>query len=137
MTTVKEGWLFKKGEYVQNWRPRYFVLKSDGTFRGYKAQPQDGDFPINVFEVQNSTIQEIDQKKSKSSKFGFQVCRLERLPHIWPVDCACFLAHLFMCVPIYCDLYHAPCGCNAFGLLSQLPDSGRLARCIRRFGSCN
>ncbi len=41
---------------------------------GYKAQPVEGDFPINVFEVTNSSIQEIiDPKKGKSGKYGFQV----------------------------------------------------------------
>ena len=47
--------------------------QSDGTFRGYKGQPSEGDFPINVFEVPNSTIQELVEKKTKNAKFGFQV----------------------------------------------------------------
>jgi RAC serine/threonine-protein kinase len=37
-TVVKEGWLLKKGEFIASWRPRYFLLKSDGSFRGYKSQ---------------------------------------------------------------------------------------------------
>ena len=51
MATVKEGWISKRGEFVQNWRARWFVLKTDGTFRGYKDKPSDGELPVNVFEV--------------------------------------------------------------------------------------
>lgn len=36
---VKEGWLLKRGEHFKNWRPRYFILKSDGQFLGYKSKP--------------------------------------------------------------------------------------------------
>jgi hypothetical protein len=61
MATVKEGWINKRGEYVQNLRPRYFVLKSDGTFRGYKQPPLDSDLPINIFEVANSSIHQVMQ----------------------------------------------------------------------------
>ena len=63
---VKEGWLQKRGEihfahkgdaswlmlnafyieypgeYIKNWRPRWFILHSDGTFLGYKNKPQTG-----------------------------------------------------------------------------------------------
>lgn len=51
---VKEGWLHKRGEYIKTWRPRYFLLKSDGTFIGYKERPQDVDqleTPLNNFSV--------------------------------------------------------------------------------------
>jgi len=36
---VKEGWLLKRGEYIASWRPRYFILRGDGTFRGFKNKP--------------------------------------------------------------------------------------------------
>lgn len=42
------------GEYIKTWRPRYFLLKSDGTFIGYKERPQDVDqleTPLNNFSV--------------------------------------------------------------------------------------
>ncbi|KFP04393.1 RAC-beta serine/threonine-protein kinase, partial [Calypte anna] len=34
VVVVKEGWLHKRGEYIKTWRPRYFLLKSDGSFIG-------------------------------------------------------------------------------------------------------
>ncbi|KAG7272893.1 hypothetical protein CRUP_009395 [Coryphaenoides rupestris] len=36
-----------------NWRPRYFLLKTDGSFIGYKEKPQDADlaYPLNNFSV--------------------------------------------------------------------------------------
>lgn len=39
---VKEGWLMKRGEHIKNWRRRYFKLREDGTFYGYKIQPKVG-----------------------------------------------------------------------------------------------
>lgn len=42
------------GEYIKTWRPRYFLLKNDGTFIGYKERPQDMDqreSPLNNFSV--------------------------------------------------------------------------------------
>lgn len=42
------------GEYIKTWRPRYFLLKNDGTFIGYKERPQDVDqleTPLNNFSV--------------------------------------------------------------------------------------
>lgn len=42
------------GEYIKTWRGRYFLLKSDGTFIGYKERPQDVDqleTPLNNFSV--------------------------------------------------------------------------------------
>lgn len=38
---VKEGWISKRGEHIKTWRPRYFVLKSDGSLVGYKSKPED------------------------------------------------------------------------------------------------
>ncbi|KAI9535654.1 RAC-gamma serine/threonine-protein kinase [Dissostichus eleginoides] len=40
-------------EYIKNWRPRYFLLKTDGSFIGYKEKPQDADlpYPLNNFSV--------------------------------------------------------------------------------------
>lgn len=43
----------RTGEYIKNWRPRYFLLKTDGSFIGYKEKPQDADlpYPLNNFSV--------------------------------------------------------------------------------------
>lgn len=45
------------GEYIKNWRPRYFLLKTDGSFIGYKDKPQDSDlaYPLNNFSVASET----------------------------------------------------------------------------------
>lgn len=47
------------GEYIKNWRPRYFLLKTDGSFIGYKEKPQDVDlpYPLNNFSVASMYFQ--------------------------------------------------------------------------------
>lgn len=46
------------GEYIKNWRPRYFLLKTDGSFIGYKEKPQDADlaYPLNNFSVASESL---------------------------------------------------------------------------------
>lgn len=41
------------GEYIKNWRKRYFQLRSDGTFYGFKQPPIAGTYtePLNNFTV--------------------------------------------------------------------------------------
>lgn len=48
---------FSSGEYIKNWRPRYFLLKTDGSFIGYKEKPQDADlpYPLNNFSVASTS----------------------------------------------------------------------------------
>ena len=41
------------GEYIKNWRPRYFQLWSDGSFLGYKDPSKMDDEPLNNFTVQS------------------------------------------------------------------------------------
>jgi len=47
---VKEGWLLKRAEYFKNWRWRYFVLKDDGQFLGFKSATDAGSM-CNNFTV--------------------------------------------------------------------------------------
>ena len=42
-----------RGEFIKNWRPRYFVLMSDGSFHGFKEKPVgDNTEPLNNFSVE-------------------------------------------------------------------------------------
>jgi len=63
---VRDGWLMKRGEHFKNWRPRYFVLKTDGLFLGYKNKPADlgepGE-PCNNFTVKSCQTMSSDQPK--------------------------------------------------------------------------
>ena len=42
------------GEYIKNWRPRWFVLRSDGSFFGYKSKPTAGHSQeaLNQFSIE-------------------------------------------------------------------------------------
>uniref|UniRef100_A0A667Z8Z7 non-specific serine/threonine protein kinase n=1 Tax=Myripristis murdjan TaxID=586833 RepID=A0A667Z8Z7_9TELE len=56
----------EKGEYIKTWRPRYFLLKSDGTFIGYKERPQDVDqleTPLNNFSVAQCQLMKTERPK--------------------------------------------------------------------------
>lgn len=77
ITVVKQGWLLKRGEYIKTWRPRWFQLKSDGSFRGFKTgPPAPGDGPINFFDLAGSTLTITDDGKpvgAKGKKYGFLI----------------------------------------------------------------
>uniref|UniRef100_A0A8I5YBI2 non-specific serine/threonine protein kinase n=1 Tax=Rattus norvegicus TaxID=10116 RepID=A0A8I5YBI2_RAT len=63
---VKEGWLHKRGEYIKTWRPRYFLLKNDGTFIGYKERPQDveqRESPLNNFSVAQCQLMKTERPR--------------------------------------------------------------------------
>uniref|UniRef100_A0A8C2QJC7 non-specific serine/threonine protein kinase n=1 Tax=Cricetulus griseus TaxID=10029 RepID=A0A8C2QJC7_CRIGR len=63
---VKEGWLHKRGEYIKTWRPRYFLLKNDGTFIGYKERPQDVEHresPLNNFSVAQCQLMKTERPR--------------------------------------------------------------------------
>uniref|UniRef100_A0AAQ4PH42 non-specific serine/threonine protein kinase n=1 Tax=Gasterosteus aculeatus aculeatus TaxID=481459 RepID=A0AAQ4PH42_GASAC len=62
---IKEGWVQKRGEYIKNWRPGYFLLKTDGSFIGYKDKPQDSDlaYPLNNFSVDKCQLMKTERPK--------------------------------------------------------------------------
>lgn len=60
---VKEGWLFKRGEHIRNWRPRYFLLLEDGSLMGYKNKPEGPTEPLNNFTVKGCQIMSVDRPK--------------------------------------------------------------------------
>ncbi|KAM6949018.1 RAC-beta serine/threonine-protein kinase-like [Aplochiton taeniatus] len=51
VSIVREGWLLKRGLIIKTWRPRYFILKSDGSFMGYREKPVTSQLPLNIFSV--------------------------------------------------------------------------------------
>ncbi|KAI7691671.1 RAC serine/threonine-protein kinase [Sarcoptes scabiei] len=63
-TVVKEGWVFKR-EHIKNWRPRYFILFSDGSLCGFKKKPEPGNYddPMNNFTVRGCQIMKTDIPK--------------------------------------------------------------------------
>lgn len=64
---VKEGLLFKRGETIKNWRPRYFYLFDDGSLQGFKTKPEDpysaANPPLNNFTVRGCQIMKTDRPK--------------------------------------------------------------------------
>uniref|UniRef100_A0A146ZHT7 non-specific serine/threonine protein kinase n=1 Tax=Fundulus heteroclitus TaxID=8078 RepID=A0A146ZHT7_FUNHE len=85
ITIVKEGWLQKRGEYIKTWRPRYFILKSDGTFLGYKEKPEYYFDPA----LNNFSIAECHLMKTERPKHNCFVLRcrqwttnIERIFHV-------------------------------------------------------
>lgn len=62
---VKEGWLFKRGEHIKNWRRRYFILRSDGSLVGYKNLPDTNvpTEPSNNFTVARCQIMSVDRPR--------------------------------------------------------------------------
>ncbi|XP_026543560.1 RAC-beta serine/threonine-protein kinase isoform X1 [Notechis scutatus] len=66
VSVIKEGWLHKRGEYIKTWRPRYFLLKSDGSFIGYKEKPEAADHsapPLNNFSVAECQLMKAERPR--------------------------------------------------------------------------
>uniref|UniRef100_A0A3B3SMT8 non-specific serine/threonine protein kinase n=1 Tax=Paramormyrops kingsleyae TaxID=1676925 RepID=A0A3B3SMT8_9TELE len=66
VSVVKEGWLQKRGEYIKTWRPRYFILKSDGSFIGYKEKQEMSDItlpPLNNFSVAECQLMKTERPR--------------------------------------------------------------------------
>lgn len=62
-STYKCNNVYYSGEYIKTWRPRYFILKSDGSFIGYKEKPDLNDQtspPLNNFSVAGQSSIEIN-----------------------------------------------------------------------------
>ncbi|KAG8511354.1 RAC-beta serine/threonine-protein kinase [Galemys pyrenaicus] len=54
------------GEYIKTWRPRYFLLKSDGSFIGYKERPEAPDQtlpPLNNFSVAECQLMKTERPR--------------------------------------------------------------------------
>ncbi|XP_040298230.1 RAC-beta serine/threonine-protein kinase [Bufo bufo] len=62
---VKEGWLQKRGEYIKTWRPRYFLLKSDGSFIGYKEKPDSSEQSLVLPPLNNFSVGECQLMKTE------------------------------------------------------------------------
>ncbi|XP_070493425.1 RAC serine/threonine-protein kinase-like [Chironomus tepperi] len=62
---IKEGWLYKRGEHIKNWRSRYFILRSDGSLVGYKNRPDASipSEPSNNFTVARCQIMSVDRPR--------------------------------------------------------------------------
>ncbi|KAI6229780.1 AGC/AKT protein kinase [Aphelenchoides fujianensis] len=61
---VHHGWVQKRGEHIKNWRPRYFVLFSDGALLGYKSKvEQSFNDPLNVFTVKDVQTMRVDRPR--------------------------------------------------------------------------
>lgn len=66
VSIYKEGWLHKRGEHIKTWRPRYFILKSNGHFLGYNNRPsssQEITNQNNLFFIKNCKISTSDKPK--------------------------------------------------------------------------
>ena len=67
---------FLLGEHIRNWRSRYFILKDDGLFIGFRQKPAteaELNDPLNNFTVRNCEIIE----SSRPKPFTFAVRGLQ------------------------------------------------------------
>ncbi|XP_036363257.1 RAC-gamma serine/threonine-protein kinase isoform X1 [Octopus sinensis] len=61
---VKEGYLWKRGEHIKNWRKRYFLLRKNGAFFGFRAKPEnDATEPLNNFTVKGCQLMKQDKPR--------------------------------------------------------------------------
>eukprot|EP00914_Ancora_sagittata_P012466 GHVO01023975.1.p1 GENE.GHVO01023975.1~~GHVO01023975.1.p1 ORF type:complete len:488 (-),score=68.05 GHVO01023975.1:213-1676(-) len=61
---IKQGWLMKRGEHLKNWRARYFILREDGSFFGFRSKPEhDMQDPLNNFTVRDCQIMKAEKPK--------------------------------------------------------------------------
>jgi len=63
---IKQGKIRKKAEHLKDWRERYFILKENGDFIGYKKEPSTAEElskVLNNFTVKNCEIILTDRPK--------------------------------------------------------------------------
>jgi RAC serine/threonine-protein kinase len=62
---VKEGWLFKRGEHIKNWRKRYFFLLDDGSLIGFKEKLDTWREipPLNNFTVKGCQLMKSERPR--------------------------------------------------------------------------
>lgn len=63
---VKEGYLWKRGEHIKNWRKRYFILRDNGSFFGYKSKPDHGQEPLNNFTVKDCQLMKMERPRANT-----------------------------------------------------------------------
>lgn len=52
------------GEHLKNWRARYFILRDDGSFFGFRSKPEhDMQDPLNNFTVRDCQIMKAEKPK--------------------------------------------------------------------------
>ncbi|KAL5008941.1 hypothetical protein ScPMuIL_014522 [Solemya velum] len=64
IAVVREGYLWKRGEHIKNWRKRYFILRKDGSFLGFRAKPEHGlSDPLNDFTVKDCQLMKMEKPR--------------------------------------------------------------------------
>nr|XP_022331578.1 RAC-beta serine/threonine-protein kinase-like [Crassostrea virginica]XP_022331579.1 RAC-beta serine/threonine-protein kinase-like [Crassostrea virginica]XP_022331580.1 RAC-beta serine/threonine-protein kinase-like [Crassostrea virginica] len=78
---VKEGYLWKRGEYIRNWRARYYILRADGSFLGFKsrAESQHAEEKQNDFMLQED-VTIVTEEKPKPNTFTVKGVILRGVP---------------------------------------------------------
>jgi RAC serine/threonine-protein kinase len=79
----KSGWLYKRGEHIKTWRPRYFILLPDGHLYGHRKPPASNETqqedPLNKFQVINCSVIRQDKIKQHAFVIHFNQMKIERL----------------------------------------------------------